>query len=45
MIEVIDLVKRYGSFTAVDGLNLRVPRGTLFGFLGPTGPARRPPCG
>ena len=37
MIEVIDLVKRYGSFTAVDGLNLSVPRGTLFGFLGPNG--------
>ena len=37
MIEVIDLVKRYGSFTAVDGLNLRVRRGTLFGFLGPNG--------
>jgi len=37
MIEVIDLVKRYGRFTAVDGLNLSVPRGTLFGFLGPNG--------
>ena len=37
MIEVIDLVKQYGSFTAVDGLNLTVPRGTLFGFLGPNG--------
>ena len=28
MIEVIDLVKRYGSFTAVDSLSLTVPRGT-----------------
>ena len=37
MIEVIDLVKRYGSFTAVDSLSLTVPRGTLFGFLGPNG--------
>lgn len=37
MIEVIDLVKRYGSFTAVDRLSLSVPRGTLFGFLGPNG--------
>ena len=37
MIEVIELVKRYGSFTAVDGLSLSVPRGTLFGFLGPNG--------
>ena len=37
MIEVIDLVKQYGSFTAVDSLSLTVPRGTLFGFLGPNG--------
>ena len=37
MIEVVQLVKRYGSFTAVDGLTLTVPRGTLFGFLGPNG--------
>ena len=37
MIEVIDLVKRYGTFTAVDGLTLRVPKGTLYGFLGPNG--------
>jgi ABC-2 type transport system ATP-binding protein len=37
MIEVIDLVKRYGTFTAVDGLSLKVPKGTLYGFLGPNG--------
>lgn len=37
MIEIANLTKRYGSFTAVDALNLVVPRGELFGFLGPNG--------
>jgi ABC-2 type transport system ATP-binding protein len=31
------LVKRYGDFTAVDGICLRVERGEFFGFLGPNG--------
>ena len=37
MIELSGLTKRYGSFTAVDSLDLLVPRGELFGFLGPNG--------
>jgi ABC-2 type transport system ATP-binding protein len=37
MIEVVNLVKRYGKFTAVDNLSFTVPRGTLYGFLGPNG--------
>jgi ABC-2 type transport system ATP-binding protein len=37
MIRLTNLTKRYGSFTAVDGINLDVPRGELFGFLGPNG--------
>ena len=37
MIKLHRLTKRYGSFTAVDGLDLEVPRGELFGFLGPNG--------
>jgi len=37
MIEVRGLTKRYGSFTAVDQLDLTVPPGELFGFLGPNG--------
>jgi ABC-2 type transport system ATP-binding protein len=37
MIELSRLTKRYGSFTAVDGVDLLVPRGQLFGFLGPNG--------
>jgi ABC-2 type transport system ATP-binding protein len=31
------LVKRYGDFTAVDGISLRVEAGEFFGFLGPNG--------
>ncbi len=37
MIQLHALTKRYGRFTAVDGLDLHVPRGQLFGFLGPNG--------
>jgi ABC-2 type transport system ATP-binding protein len=37
MIRLVSLTKRYGSFTAVDGIELEVPRGELFGFLGPNG--------
>jgi ABC-2 type transport system ATP-binding protein len=37
MIELRALTKRYGSFTAVDALDLVVPRGELFGFVGPNG--------
>ncbi len=31
------LVKRFGSFTAVDGLNMSIPRGAFYAFLGPNG--------
>ena len=37
MIELTNLTKRYGSFTAVNAINLDVPKGELFGFLGPNG--------
>src|SRR5882757_9947960 len=37
MIEVRALTKRYGNFTAVNGIDLTVPSGELFGFLGPNG--------
>ncbi|HEY4675195.1 MAG TPA: ABC transporter ATP-binding protein [Candidatus Bathyarchaeia archaeon] len=36
-IETVDLVKRYGSLTAVNKLNLQVRKGTIHGFLGPNG--------
>ena len=37
MIEVNNLVKRYGSVTAVDHLSFRVNKGQIYGFLGPNG--------
>jgi ABC-2 type transport system ATP-binding protein len=37
MIELRALTKRYGGFTAVNNIDLTVPRGELFGFLGPNG--------
>jgi ABC-2 type transport system ATP-binding protein len=37
MIRLERLTKRYGSFTAVDDIDLHVPTGQLFGFLGPNG--------
>ena len=36
------LVKTYGDVRALDGIDLTVPRGEVFGFLGPTAPARPP---
>ncbi len=37
MIRLTNLTKRYGKFTAVDGINLEIRQGELFGFLGPNG--------
>jgi ABC-2 type transport system ATP-binding protein len=37
VITVEGLVKRFGSTTALDGLDLRVQRGEVHGFLGPNG--------
>jgi ABC-2 type transport system ATP-binding protein len=37
VIRLTALTKRYGKFTAVDGLDLHVQRGELFGLLGPNG--------
>jgi ABC-2 type transport system ATP-binding protein len=37
MIEIRNLTKRYGDFTAVDDISLEVSRGEIFGFLGPNG--------
>lgn len=36
-IEARGLVKRYGDVTALDGLDLTVPEGTVLGLLGPNG--------
>ena len=37
VVEVRDLVRRFGSFTAVDQLRFEVHRGEIFGLLGPNG--------
>jgi ABC-2 type transport system ATP-binding protein len=37
VIEITNLVKRYGDFTAVDAIDLAVFRGEIFGILGPNG--------
>src|SRR3982751_3434863 len=36
-VETVNLVRRFGDFTAVDSIDLRVERGSFFGFLGPNG--------
>lgn len=37
MIEITDLTKKYGSFTALDHLTLTLSEGTVFGFVGANG--------
>lgn len=36
-IQATDLHKRYNSETALDGVSLSIPQGTVYGFLGPNG--------
>ncbi len=36
-IEIKNLTKAYGAHLAVDGLNLTIPEGEIFGFVGPNG--------
>ena len=37
IIDLVELTKKYGSFTAVDQLNLSIRKGEIFGLLGPNG--------
>lgn len=37
IIETQDIVKRYDDFTAVNGVNLKVPKNSVYGVLGPNG--------
>lgn len=37
VLSATDLTKRFGSFTAVDGISFAVEKGQCFGFLGPNG--------
>ena len=36
-VQVENLTKRFGTFTAVDGVTFAVKRGEVFGILGPNG--------
>ncbi|WP_165311599.1 ABC transporter ATP-binding protein [Vibrio ziniensis] len=36
-IQANEVVKRFGDFTAIEGINLNVPKGSIYGFLGPNG--------
>jgi len=36
-VQAIDLTKKFGDFTAVDGVTFHVWRGEIYGFLGPNG--------
>lgn len=42
IIKAEHLVKRYGDFYAVNGVDFEVHRGEVFGLLGPNGAGRRP---
>ncbi|MCB1670931.1 MAG: ATP-binding cassette domain-containing protein [Pseudomonadales bacterium] len=37
VLSLENVSKTYGSFTAVDRINLQIPRGSVYGFLGPNG--------
>jgi ABC-2 type transport system ATP-binding protein len=37
VLELENVTKRFGGFTAVDGVSLAIPRGSIYGFLGPNG--------
>jgi ABC-2 type transport system ATP-binding protein len=37
LVEVINLYKRFGDFTAVNGISFGIRQGTCFGLLGPNG--------
>ena len=36
-IRTHDLTKKFGKFTAVDKINMKIKKGELFGLLGPNG--------
>ena len=36
-LETINLTKKFGKFTALDGVNLKVNEGEVFGYIGPNG--------
>ncbi len=43
-VSTVGLRKSYGDKTVLDGIDLRIPAGTVFALLDRTAPARPPPC-
>ena len=37
MLEVKNVTKTFGSFTALDNLSMTVPKGSVYGLVGPNG--------
>jgi len=37
MLQIKNIVKKFGSFSAVNGINVYINQGELYGFLGPNG--------
>jgi ABC-type multidrug transport system ATPase subunit len=39
--ETVGMTRRFGTKTAVDALDLAIPKGVVYGLLGPNGSGRR----
>ena len=37
MIQIKDIVKKFDDFTALDGVNINVEKGSVYGLVGPNG--------
>ena len=37
MLQIVNLYKKYDSLLALDGLNMEIEKGQLYGFVGPNG--------
>ncbi|MEL7221436.1 MAG: ATP-binding cassette domain-containing protein, partial [Bacteroidota bacterium] len=37
ILEINDVIKRYGNKIAVNHISLKIPKGSIFGLLGPNG--------
>jgi ABC-2 type transport system ATP-binding protein len=42
VVQTARLTKRFGDRVAVNAVDLHIPRGAAFRYLGPTAPGRRP---
>jgi len=45
LVSARGLTKRFGGYVAVDGVDVDVRRGEVFGFLGPNGAGKSTGCG